>query len=67
MKCSHIEYDDDGVGNRVIYAEDLEKLSPVTPTKDSEDKYELGYNCGYTDAMNDIAESEGIGMTKECE
>lgn len=59
LKHSHIEYDDDGVGHRVIYAEDIEKLSPVTPTSDAEDKYDLGYNCGYADAMSDIAESEG--------
>ena len=26
---------------------------------DAEDKYDIGYNCGYADAMNDIAESEG--------
>ena len=59
LKYSHIEYDDDGVGNRVIYAEDIEKLSPVTPTSDAEDKYDIGYNCGYTDAMCDIANGEG--------
>ena len=35
LKYSHIEYDDDGVGHRVIYAEDIEKLSPVTPTSDA--------------------------------
>jgi hypothetical protein len=59
LKYSHIEYDDDGAGHRVIYAEDIEKLSPVTPTSDAEDKYDIGYNCGYTDAMCDIANGEG--------
>jgi hypothetical protein len=36
LKYSHIEYDDDGVGHRVIYAEDIEKLPPVTPKAESE-------------------------------
>lgn len=36
LKCSHIEYDDDGVGHRVIYAEDIGKLPPVTPKAESE-------------------------------
>lgn len=31
LKHTHIEYDDDGVGHKVIYAEDIEELSPVTP------------------------------------
>lgn len=35
LKYSHIEYDDDGVGHRVIYAEDIEKLPPVTPSYNS--------------------------------
>jgi len=30
---SHIEYDDDGVGHRVIYAEDIEELPPVQPQR----------------------------------
>ena len=33
-------------------------LPSVTPISDSEDKYDIGYNCGYADAMCDIAESE---------
>lgn len=37
LKYSHIEYDDDGVGHRVIYAEDIEKLPPVTPNTESEE------------------------------
>lgn len=37
LKYSHIEYDDDGVGHRVIYAEDIEKLPPVTPKAESEE------------------------------
>lgn len=28
---SHIEYDDDGMGHRVIYIEDIEDLPSVTP------------------------------------
>ena len=35
LKYCHIEYDDDGVGHRVIYAEDIEKLPPVTPSYNS--------------------------------
>lgn len=31
LKYSHIEYDDDGVGHKVIYAEDIEELPSVTP------------------------------------
>ena len=40
----------------------LEVISVIrveTESEDAEDKYELGYNCGYADAMNDIAGSEG--------
>ena len=37
LNSSHIEYDDDGVGHRVIYAEDIEKLPPVTPKAESEE------------------------------
>jgi SOS response regulatory protein OraA/RecX len=36
LKHSHIEYDDDGEGHRVIYAEDIKELPSVTP-KASED------------------------------
>jgi hypothetical protein len=36
LKHSHIEYDDDGEGHRVIYAEDIKDLPSVTP-KASED------------------------------
>lgn len=36
LKHSHIEYDDDGEGHRVIYAEDIKDLPSVTP-KTSED------------------------------
>ena len=39
--------------------ERLQKLPPVTPSiPDVENDFNLGYNCGYADAMNDIAESE---------
>ena len=31
LKYSHIEYDDDGEGHRVVYAEDIEELPSVTP------------------------------------
>ena len=31
IKHSHIEYDDDGEGHRVIYTEDIEELPSVTP------------------------------------
>jgi hypothetical protein len=36
LKHSHIEYDDDGIGHRVVYVEDIEELPSVTP-KASED------------------------------
>jgi hypothetical protein len=36
LKHSHIEYDDDGEGHRVVYVEDIEELPTVTP-KASED------------------------------
>ena len=31
LKHTHIEYDDDGVGHKVVYAEDIEELPSVTP------------------------------------
>lgn len=31
LKHSHIEYDDDGEGHRVVYVEEIKALSPVTP------------------------------------
>ena len=31
LKHSHIEYDDEGEGHRVVYVEDIEDLPPVTP------------------------------------
>ena len=31
LKHSHIEYDDDGEGHKVVYAEDIEGLPSVTP------------------------------------
>ena len=31
LKHSHIEYDDDGEGHRLIYVEDIEDLPSVTP------------------------------------
>ena len=36
----------------------IANMPSVTPTSDAEDKYDIGYICGYTDAMSDIAESE---------
>lgn len=43
--------------NHEIWKE-IKALPSVTPTSDAEDKYDIGYNCGYADAMSDIAESE---------
>ena len=55
LKHSHIEYDDDGIGHRVVYAEDIEELPSVTPSiPEVEDNFDIGYNCGYADAMCDI-------------
>jgi hypothetical protein len=55
IKHTHIEYDDDGIGHRVVYAEDIEALPSVTPTiPEDEDNFDIGYNCGYADAMCDI-------------
>jgi hypothetical protein len=55
LKHSHIEYDDDDIGHRVVYAEDIEALPSVTPTiPEDEDNFDIGYNCGYADAMCDI-------------
>ena len=31
LKHSHIEYDDDGIGHRVVYVEDIEELPTATP------------------------------------
>lgn len=31
LKHTHIEYDDDGVGHKVVNAEDIKDLPPVTP------------------------------------
>ena len=31
LKHTHIEYDDDGVGHKVIYAEDIKDLPSLTP------------------------------------
>lgn len=37
----------------------IKALPSVTPTiPDVENNFNLGYNCGYADAMSDIAESE---------
>jgi hypothetical protein len=34
-------------------------MPSVTPTiSDVENSYDIGYNCGYADAMCDISESE---------
>ena len=41
LKHSHIEYDDDGVGHRVVYVEDIKELPTVTPKAGSEDKNDL--------------------------
>lgn len=39
---------------------ELCNLPSVTPSiPDVENNFNIGYNCGYADAMNDIAESEG--------
>ena len=58
LKHSYIVYDDELEKHNVVSVEDIEDLPSVTPTSDAEGDYESGYNCGYTDAMNDIAESE---------
>jgi len=55
LRHSHIEYDNDGEGHRVVYFEDIENLPSVTPTSDAEGDYESGYNCGYADAIDDMA------------
>lgn len=34
LKHSHIEFDDDGEGHRVVYVEEIEDLPPVTPQRD---------------------------------
>lgn len=37
----------------------LSQLPSVTPTiSDVENNYNIGYNCGYVDAMSDVTESE---------
>ena len=39
--------------------EKISELPPVTPTiTNVKNDFNIGYNCGYTDAMIDIAESE---------
>lgn len=44
----------------VSFKDILKSLPPVTPSiPDVENNFNLGYNCGYADAMSDIAESEG--------
>jgi rubrerythrin len=63
LKYSHIEYDDDGVGHKVIYAEDIEELPSVTPqpkvgrwirqTDDYYDYYECE-QCGIAVGLDDI-------------
>lgn len=53
LRHSHIEYDDDGEGRKVIYTEDIEELPPVTPQASEEDIYrerEQAYMLGYEDA-----------------
>ena len=38
----------------------IEKMPLVTPTiSDAENDYDIGYNCGYTDAMSDMADMRG--------
>ena len=38
----------------------INNLPPVTPTiPDVENNYNIGYNCGYADAMSDVAEMRG--------
>ena len=55
LKHTHIEYDDDGIGHRVVYAENIEELPSVTPSiPDVEDNFDIGYNCSCADAMCDI-------------
>ena len=39
---------------------DIKNAPPVTPTiPEVENDYNIGYNCGYADAISDMAESEG--------
>lgn len=41
------------------FIETIKELPSVTPSiPDVENNYNIGYNCGYADAMIDIAESE---------
>lgn len=59
LKHTHIEYNDDGIGHRVVYAEDIEELPSVTPSiPEVEDNFDIGYNCGYADAVCDIGGEE---------
>lgn len=38
----------------------IEKLPSVTPTiPEVENNYNIGYNCGYADAMSDVADMRG--------
>ena len=38
LKHSHIEYDEDGEGHRVVYFEDIENLPSVTPERKKEEE-----------------------------
>ena len=43
--------------NTQAYITNIQNLPSVTPSiPDVENNYNIGYNCGYTDAMIDIAE-----------
>jgi hypothetical protein len=45
--------------NTQAYITKIQNLPSVTPTiSDVENSYDIGYNCGYADAMFDIAEGE---------
>ena len=45
--------------NTQAYITNIQNLPSVTPTiTDVENNYNIGYNCGYADAMFDITESE---------
>lgn len=46
--------------NGDICLDGIVSLPPVTPSiPDVENNFNLGYNCGYADAMNDISNEEG--------
>ena len=59
LKYQHIIFENDKK-YKVVFVENIENLPSVTPTiPDVENNYNIGYNCGYADAMSDIADMRG--------